>query len=150
MLMREARIWRLANSAQWVAWGVMQARVPGFEAEAETEQDLHKVEDGKSVDGIMASSASHVQHKHPIPGDGTDPLDAEGQAMAQDMADRRPEGGGGGGGEEGGEEAEEFDYLGYARDRAMFFWGDCLQLGFIKREELEGWGFEGEIKFVTY
>lgn len=31
-LMEEARLWRPANSAMWVAWGVVQARVPGMDA----------------------------------------------------------------------------------------------------------------------
>ncbi|KAI0010416.1 kinase-like protein, partial [Xylariaceae sp. FL0662B] len=30
-LMEETRIWRIANSAQWVAWGIMQAKIPGFD-----------------------------------------------------------------------------------------------------------------------
>lgn len=29
-LMTETRLWRLANSAQWVAWGILQAKVPGL------------------------------------------------------------------------------------------------------------------------
>jgi choline kinase len=35
-----------------------------------------------------------------------------------------------------GEEKEEFDYLAYAQDRAMFFWGDMVALGLVRREEL--------------
>ena len=35
-----------------------------------------------------------------------------------------------------GEEGEEFDYLAYAQDRAMFFWGDMVNLGLVRREEL--------------
>jgi hypothetical protein len=34
------------------------------------------------------------------------------------------------------ESSEEFDYLAYAQERAMFFWGDCIQMGLIKEEEL--------------
>jgi len=37
---------------------------------------------------------------------------------------------------EAGDEEDEFDYLGYAQDRAMFFWGDVLSLGIVKKEEL--------------
>ncbi|KAI0428256.1 kinase-like domain-containing protein [Xylaria sp. FL1042] len=44
---------------------------------------------------------------------------------------------------EGAQEAEDeeadshgFDYLGYAQDRAMFFWGDCVTLGIVKLEDL--------------
>jgi len=36
----------------------------------------------------------------------------------------------------GGEEEEDFDYLAYSQDRARFFWGDMVALGFLKREEL--------------
>ena len=41
-LMAETRLWRLANSAQWVAWGIVQAQVPGmpdFEDIKEKEKD---------------------------------------------------------------------------------------------------------------
>jgi choline kinase len=31
---------------------------------------------------------------------------------------------------------DEFDYLAYAQDRAMFFWGDIVGLGIVKKEEL--------------
>ncbi len=34
------------------------------------------------------------------------------------------------------EEADGFDYLAYARDRAAFFWGDVLSLGIMKEAEL--------------
>ncbi|KAB8071971.1 kinase-like domain-containing protein [Aspergillus leporis] len=30
-LMKQARLWRVFNSAQWVAWGIVQAKVPGME-----------------------------------------------------------------------------------------------------------------------
>ena len=30
-LQRETRLWRVANSAQWVAWGIVQAKVSGME-----------------------------------------------------------------------------------------------------------------------
>ncbi|PGH02798.1 choline kinase [Blastomyces parvus] len=30
-LLRETRLWRAANSAQWVAWGIVQAKVSGME-----------------------------------------------------------------------------------------------------------------------
>lgn len=72
-LLEETRLWRPANSAQWVAWGIVQAKVPGIDDE-------------------------------PAPED---------------------------------EDAElDFDYLRYAQDRALFFWGDCVQMGLVKAEEL--------------
>ncbi|KAJ4298698.1 hypothetical protein N0V88_003730 [Collariella sp. IMI 366227] len=30
-LMEETRLWRVANSAQWVAWGIVQAKIPGLD-----------------------------------------------------------------------------------------------------------------------
>jgi len=30
-LMRQTRLWRVMNSAQWVAWGIVQAKAPGME-----------------------------------------------------------------------------------------------------------------------
>lgn len=68
----ETRLWRPANSAQWVAWGIVQASVPGLNA-----------------------------NKRPLPADAA--LRAEEDAGAN-----------------------EFDYLSYAQDRALFFWGDEL------------------------
>lgn len=32
--------------------------------------------------------------------------------------------------------SDEFDYLSYAQDRAMLFWGDCVGMGLVKLEEL--------------
>ena len=80
-LMDETRLWRPANSAFWIAWGIVQAKVPGLEAATGEENQ------------------------------------AEGEAE-EDM------------------EADEFDYLSYAQERAMFFWGDIVQLGIVKVEEL--------------
>ena len=34
------------------------------------------------------------------------------------------------------EETDEFDYLAYAQDRAMFFWADLLSLNLVREEEL--------------
>lgn len=74
-LLDQARLWRPANSAFWIAWGIVQAKLPGMDGEG-----------GGEVD------------------------------------------------EELGE--DEFDYLRYAQDRALFFWGDCVQMGLVKAEEL--------------
>ncbi|KAI1851865.1 hypothetical protein JX266_002718 [Neoarthrinium moseri] len=89
-LMQETRIWRVANSAQWIAWGLMQANVPGL--------DKKDSEDEPAVEATQSAGIA------------------------------APEG------EEGA--ADEFDYLGYTHERALFFWGDCVQMGFVKLEEL--------------
>lgn len=90
-LMEETRLWRIANSAQWVAWGIIQAKIPGFE-----------LSDTPTADG------------------DTEKVDI---ATAEDA--RAEE-----------EDADAFDYLGYAQERALFFWGDCVLMGLIKEEEL--------------
>ena len=94
-LLDETRLWRPANSAQWVAWGIVQAQVPGLDA-----------------------------NKEPLAGDA---------ALAAE--------------EEAG--AEEFDYLSYAQDRALFFWGDVVQMGLVKVEELPE-SLRARIKIVEY
>lgn len=94
-LLDETRLWRPANSAQWVAWGIVQAKVPGLDANNE-----------------------------PLRGDA---------ALAAE--------------EEAG--ADEFDYLSYAQDRALFFWGDVVQMGLVRAEELPE-SLRARIKIVEY
>jgi choline kinase len=47
------------------------------------------------------------------------------------------------------EEEEEFDYLAYAQERAFFFWGDVLQLGLVKKEDLPAQLLQ-KVKVVEY
>ncbi|KAL8761914.1 MAG: hypothetical protein Q9184_002018 [Pyrenodesmia sp. 2 TL-2023] len=113
-LIQEARIWRPANSAQWVAWGIVQAKVPDMDEALEAKKSSSGDEQGK-------------------PELGTDPLLPGMEQMPEDLRDKRPEEGPSGEDESG---EEEFDYLAYARERALFFWGDLLQMGLVKEEEL--------------
>lgn len=103
-LMEETRLWRVANSAMWVAWGIMQAKIPGFDMD----------------NGV--------------------PLAAE--EAKQAAVD-----------EEQGEDAEgddaEFDYLSYAHDRALFLWGDCVEMGLVKEEELPE-SLRSQLKRIKY
>lgn len=99
-LLTEARMWRVANSAQWVAWGIVQAKVP------ELENDKGDV--------IGEEAAKELEKE---------------KEQKEDEGEKKEEG-------EAHEEEEEFDYLAYAQDRAMFFWGDVVGLGLIKKEEL--------------
>ncbi|KAH6981013.1 kinase-like domain-containing protein [Ilyonectria sp. MPI-CAGE-AT-0026] len=84
-LLEETKLWRPANHVQWIAWGIVQAKVPGLD-ESVTEEDV-----------------------------GPD----------------------------------EFDYLRYTQDRAMFFWGDCVQIGLVKAEELPT-ALQSRLKIVDY
>jgi choline kinase len=124
----DARLWRGMCSAHWVAWGIVQAKVPEMEQpkprKSKTEMLLGKVR-------------AHLKPQ-------SDPLGEEVRDKQLESRMDRPEGreieeSHREGDEETGDaegESEEFDYLAYAQDRAMFFWGDCLQLGLIKREDL--------------
>lgn len=104
--MRQTRLWRVINSAQWVAWGVVQAKVPGMEegiaaAEAEkARQQGHENGHGQNENGNGHSNGSAEQENG---GDGDD---------------------------------DDFDYLAYAQDRAMIFWADMLAFGLVKEDEL--------------
>jgi choline kinase len=122
-LIRDAKLWRGMCSAHWVAWGIVQAKVP--------EMDEPQPRKSKT-DRLIGKVKAHLKPQ-------SDPLDKQILVKQQEAKLDRPEGR-----EieeshkEGDEEAEqeEFDYLAYAQDRAMFFWGDCLQLGLVKEEEL--------------
>ncbi|KAF4965937.1 hypothetical protein FSARC_6324 [Fusarium sarcochroum] len=85
-LLEETRHWRPANHAHWIAWGIVQAKIPGLD-------DSIKEEDLESPD--------------------------------------------------------EFDYLSYAQDRVMFFWGDCVRMGLVKLEELPPM-LQQRIKIIEY
>jgi choline kinase len=127
-LSHETRLWRVANSAQWVAWGIVQAKVPGMDKALEAAKNSSP----KSEDADSLTPKGHFD---------SDPLSPEMSGVAEDAHDNPP-------GEEGDDD-EDFDYLGYAQERAMFFWGDVLQLGIVKREELPESLLE-KVKIVEY
>lgn len=146
-LMHQTRLWRVANSAQWVAWGIVQAKVPGM-AEALATPRGHgtpQSDDGtgsydggtltprKSNTGSMSpkiKSSAQSSPDKPREDVKTVSLDEETGTSHED-------------------EEEEFDYLAYAQERAMFFWGDILQLGIVKRDELPTELLE-KVKTVDY
>ena len=138
VLLHETKVWRVANSAQWVAWGIVQAKVPELDdmpRRSKTAEILNKIK----------------QRMHPQ----SDPLDAEVKGLQEDAKGDRPEGRlqeeahQEGSDEDDAEHEEEFDYLTYAQDRAMFFWGDCLQLGLVKEGELPE-KVRGTLKIVKH
>ncbi|KAG8407391.1 hypothetical protein J3458_020869 [Metarhizium acridum] len=94
-LLEETRLWRPACSAFWIAWGIVQAKVPGLDANNEpvSEEEAVKAE----------------------------------QELGPD----------------------EFDYLSYAQSRAFFFWGDCVQMGLVKPEELPE-KLRSKLKIIDY
>ncbi len=112
-ILHETRLWRLANTAMWVAWGIVQAKVPGmpdFSSQAAAApgaegEEASREELGDRADEYRELIAQQQQKDE--------------EAVAQEEVVE-----------------EEFDYLGYAQHRAFFFWADALQLGFVKADEL--------------
>jgi len=158
-LLRETRVWRLANSAQWVAWGIVQAKIPELDALERKEEGKRSMA-GAVVDKVREIAGVARGKPHPM----SDPMSEEDKKLQEQSQQDRPEGRfqeeahregdadeGGKGSEAGAqeEEPEEFDYLAYAQERAMFFWGDCLQMGLMKEEELPE-GMRGRLKIVGY
>lgn len=117
-LIRETRLWRAMNSAQWVAWGIVQAKIPGY-----TEP--------------------------PAEGSGGEGGADQGEAPASPVGSEGSAAGSSGESAGAGEDEEGFDYLSYSHERALFFWGDCVQMGLIKLEELPE-GLRGRIKMIDY
>lgn len=147
-LMAETKLWRIANSAMWVAWGIVQAHVPGLPEDKDAAEEskaapaaaaghaLDNATDDMAVEAAAESShaptdpaasaeqESKSEAKHEVP------LDADADLFkAQDD--------------------EEFDYLAYAQDRAMFVWGDLVGMGLVKVEELPK-ELVGRMKVVEY
>jgi choline kinase len=143
-LMAETRLWRLANSAMWVAWGIVQAHVPGL-PDADTGND--------EKNPVTAEKAAELESATKEVRDKGAPADAE--EKKEDVSAKDGEEGavtenaGAADHEESQNEEEEFDYLGYAQERAMFVWGDAIRLGVIKAEELPE-DVRKRIKIVEY
>ena len=137
-LLHQTRLWRVANSAQWVAWGIVQAKVPGS-SKASLAQNHREVPrlDSTSVThehgnmtprasdtlSLKTMSPAQCDHDEPQEGRAAESL-AKGVYMPDEDRDHEEE------------DDDEFDYIAYARERAMFFWGDVLQLGIVRREDL--------------
>ena len=128
-LMAETKLWRLANSAMWVAWGIVQAHIPGmpdFEAEDKKAgaDKSAKADELESATAEMRAAAEAEKKKGSVSlEEGEQKDDTKGQAEQEtDLFKSQDE--------------EEFDYLAYANDRAMFLWGDAIRMGIVKAEEL--------------
>ena len=114
-LMHETRLWRLANTAMWVAWGLVQAKIPGMpKFSPESSPERRRSSDDELMRAELGETADEYGE-----------LSAE-QGQGEESAN----------GSEQEEAEEEFDYLGYAQHRAMFFWADAIQLGLAETEDL--------------
>jgi choline kinase len=104
--MRQTRLWRVANSAQWVAWGIVQAKVPALEEE----------------EAAQAAAANNTSSPSVSGGAGESTPDPSASQELKKILEEAEE--------------SEFDYLAYSQDRALFFWADVLSLGLIRENEL--------------
>ena len=123
-LLKQTRVWRMANTAQWVAWGIVQAKIPGMPLVSSSE-DIES-QNKELTDGVNDTMTNMSLNGHTAQNAAESEQDAEEEAAE-----------------------EEFDYLSYARDRAMFFWGDAVKLGFVKLEELPA-DVRRDVKIVEY
>lgn len=131
-LMAETKLWRIANSAMWVAWGIVQAHVPGLPdfdaaddaANSNTENPTATALDGATAD-VKVEAEAEEQETPAVSTKETEPKEDEAkQELDQDTDLFKSQ------------DDEEFDYLAYAQDRAMFVWGDLVGMGLVKKEEL--------------
>lgn len=154
-LMHETRLWRIANSAHWVAWGIVQAKVTDMNEEVEVTKGNHS----KPSLAVTPIIDDKTPVQSPAPYSTSDPLSPEVAQLSQSVEDQQPERLNPEAVAEGesvpqdveDEEEEEggFDYLGYAQERAMFFWGDLLCLKFIGEESLPREVLQ-KVKIVDY
>lgn len=135
-LLHETKLWRVASSGFWVAWGIVQAPIP----------ELDEPSPKKSIKETATDAIKSILKAQ------SDPLDAEVKAKQEEAKLDRPEGH-----EQeqehhqgvAAEDDEEFDYLAYAQERAMFFWGDCVQMGIVEESDLPE-EMRPHIKYVKY
>jgi choline kinase len=120
-LLKEVKIWRVANSAQWVAWGIVQAKVPELDEQPPTADNNKPVlKDSAELPNGKENQNQKGVDKRPegLVAEGL--LNGDTPKEAEQLED----------------EEDEFDYLGYAQERARFFWGDVVALGLVEKEEL--------------
>jgi choline kinase len=144
-LLEETRLWRPANSAQWVAWGIVQAKLPELAEKIAREREENEKKIGSTVandsaagDGTTAP-VSPAGEAHADGQEAVSDADAAAANIAAAVAAQEEESG----------EADEFDYLGYTRERALFFLGDCVLMGLLKLEDLPE-GIREQLKLVDY
>ncbi|EJT73508.1 choline kinase [Gaeumannomyces tritici R3-111a-1] len=153
-LLEEARLWRPANSAQWVAWGIVQAKLPDLAEEIAREKKEKEKEEAKTQGDAdaqngtavassgatdVASPAAEAAATSASGGEGASVTEAAAAEVASAVAAREEDSG----------EGDEFDYLAYTRDRALFFLGDCVLMGLVKLEDLPE-GLRTQLKLVDY
>jgi choline kinase len=143
-LMAETKLWRLANSAMWVAWGIVQAHVPGmpdFDAEekrANANEAAAELESATTGMRAEAKAEAEEEKKSGIVSEEEGNKNDDAMTKSEEDTDIFKS-----------QDEEEFDYLAYAQDRAMFLWGDAIRMGMIRAEELPE-VVQQRVKMVEY
>ncbi|CAK7245106.1 MAG: hypothetical protein STHCBS139747_006674 [Sporothrix thermara] len=119
-LMEETQLWRAANSAMWVAWGIVQAKVPGFSL--------------PSKEGVPVTISADPPEDDIMTVDGEATTGSPGAGEDEEAVEQ---------------EEEEFDYLGYAQERAFFVLGDCIKAGLLQMDELPP-DVQAKVKIIDY
>lgn len=144
--MAETKLWRIANSAMWVAWGIVQAHVPGlpdFDAIDGAVDGTTKNASATALDEATAEIRAEAEaEKKQDPAVSTKEMELKDEAKPGLQLDQDTD-------LYKAQEDEEFDYLAYAQDRAMFVWGDLVGMGLVKIEELPE-TLRNRIKIVEY
>lgn len=125
-LMAETKLWRIANSAMWVAWGIVQAHVPGL-PDFDAANGTNENPTAAALDGSTADTKTDAEAEEQDPAAVStkeEPKDEARLKLDQDTDLFKSQ------------DDEEFDYLAYSQDRAMFVWGDLVGMGLVKKEEL--------------
>lgn len=145
-LMAETKLWRIANSAMWVAWGIVQAHVPGlpnFDAIDGAVDDTTENSTAAALDGATVEIRAEAEvERNQDPTVSTKETQLEDEAKPEFQLDQDTD-------LYKAQEDEEFDYLAYAQDRAMFVWGDLVGMGLVKKEELPE-TLRNRMKIVEY
>lgn len=132
-----------SSSSSSIVDFMLDSRAPpgGWSAAEKAREDQTDREVRQLMDEAMlwrpASSALWITWgimQAPIPGLEEGDSHEEGKDETGDKADA---------------DSDEFDYLGYSQNRAYFFWGDMVQLGIVKAEELPE-ELRSKLKLVDY
>lgn len=115
-LIRETRLWRVANSAQWIAWALVQAKIPGI---PESNESFASIRPEQHEPG-RGSGSHEVYIGCPEMFDNTAKSHT---SKSRTMAEEEHQNG-------------EFDYLSYAQQRSLLFWGDLMQMGLVEADRL--------------
>ena len=123
------------------------------EAHAEAGEDVVMEQQGKNANDKAPSLEQNMREdlEHVTTNNGNvtnrETVDSDSQSHAQ--PDSQPTAEESNAEPQQDEESEEFDYLAYAQDRAMFFWGDCIQMGVVNKEDLPE-ELRERVKIVPY